>query len=132
MPLFDPDLRPEDLVDAMSKEEEESHIARHLQVHDKLSAEGRLGPCVRLMPTTTAVQYRTSSTAHVVDGPFAETKEQLLGSTSWTASRSRSDRRRTLAAERAHDIRNPAGEAVLPRRRDQPDSPTARGFELNS
>jgi len=71
---------PEDLVDAMSKEEEESHIARHLQVHDKLSAEGRLGPCVRLMPTTTAVQYRTSSTAHVVDGPFAETKEQLLGS----------------------------------------------------
>ena len=70
---------PEDLVDAMSKEEEESHIARHLQVHDKLSAEGRLGPCVRLMPTTTAVQYRTSSTAHVVDGPFAETKEQLLG-----------------------------------------------------
>jgi len=70
---------PEDLVDAMSKEEEESHIARHLQVHDKLSAEGRLGPCVRLMPTTTAVQYRTSSTAHVVDGPFAETKEQLGG-----------------------------------------------------
>ena len=70
---------PEDLVDAMSKEEEESHIARHLQVHDKLSAEGRLGPCVRLMPTTTAVQYRTSSTAHVLDGPFAETKEQLLG-----------------------------------------------------
>jgi hypothetical protein len=70
---------PEDLVDAMSKEEEESHIARHLKVHDKLSAEGRLGPCVRLMPTTTAVQFRTSSTAHVVDGPFAETKEQLLG-----------------------------------------------------
>ena len=70
---------PEDLVDAMSKEEEESHIARHLKVHDRLSAEGRLGPCVRLMPTTTAVQFRTSSTAHIVDGPFAETKEQLLG-----------------------------------------------------
>jgi hypothetical protein len=70
---------PEDLVDAMSKEEEQAHIARHLKVHDKLSAEGRLGPCVRLMPTTTAVQFRTSSTAHVVDGPFAETKEQLLG-----------------------------------------------------
>ena len=31
------------------------------------------------MSTTTAVQFRTSSTAHVVDGPFAETKEQLLG-----------------------------------------------------
>jgi hypothetical protein len=70
---------PEDLVDGMSREEEEAHIARHLQVHDKLAAQGRLGPVVRLMPTTTAVQLRTSSTAHVVDGPFAETKEQLLG-----------------------------------------------------
>jgi hypothetical protein len=70
---------PEDLVDAMSQEEEDSHITRHLKVHEQLAAEGRLGPCVRLMPTTTAVQFRTSSTAHVVDGPFAETKEQLLG-----------------------------------------------------
>jgi len=70
---------PEDLVDAMSQEEEDSHITRHLKVHEQLAAEGRLGPCVRLMPTTTAVQLRTSSTAHVVDGPFAETKEQLLG-----------------------------------------------------
>ena len=70
---------PEDLVEAMSKEEEESHISRHLKVHEKLSAAGRLGPCVRLMPTTTAVQFRTSTTAHIVDGPFAETKEQLLG-----------------------------------------------------
>jgi len=70
---------PEDLVDAMSKEQEDAHVTRHLKVHEKLSAEGRLGPCVRLMPTTTAVQFRTSTTAHIVDGPFAETKEQLLG-----------------------------------------------------
>ena len=48
---------PEDLVDAMSKEEEDAHIAQHLQVHEQLSAQGRLGPCVRLMSTTTAVQY---------------------------------------------------------------------------
>jgi hypothetical protein len=70
---------PEDLVDAMSDEEEASHVARHLKVHEKLSAEGRLGPCVRLMSTTTAVQFRTSTKAHIVDGPFAATKEQLLG-----------------------------------------------------
>src|ERR1041384_6496863 len=70
---------PEDLVDAMSKEDEDSHIARHLKVHEKLAAEGRLGPRGRLMSTTTAVQFRTSTTAHIVDGPFAETKEQLLG-----------------------------------------------------
>jgi hypothetical protein len=31
------------------------------------------------MPTTTAVQLRTSNTPHVIDGPFTETKEQLLG-----------------------------------------------------
>jgi hypothetical protein len=70
---------PEDLVDAMSKEEEDAHIARHLQIHEQLKAQGRLGPSVRLMPTTTAVQLRTTNTPHVVDGPFAETKEQLLG-----------------------------------------------------
>jgi hypothetical protein len=70
---------PEDLVDAMSTEEIDAHIAKHLKVHDQLRAQDRLGPCVRLMPTTTAVQLRTGTTPHVVDGPFAETKEQLLG-----------------------------------------------------
>ncbi|HKS54870.1 MAG TPA: YciI family protein [Steroidobacteraceae bacterium] len=70
---------PEDLVDAMSTEDMDAHIAKHLRVHDQLNAQGRLGPVVRLMPTTTAVQLRTTSTPHVIDGPFTETKEQLLG-----------------------------------------------------
>jgi hypothetical protein len=70
---------PEDLVDAMSAEEMDAHIAKHLRVHDQLNAQGRLGPVVRLMPTTTAVQLRTTSNPHVIDGPFTETKEQLLG-----------------------------------------------------
>ncbi len=70
---------PEDLVDAMSDAEVDEHIDRHMKIHEKLRAEDRLGPVVRLMPTTTAVQLRTSTTPHVVDGPFAETKEQLLG-----------------------------------------------------
>ena len=70
---------PEDLVDAMSSEDMDAHIAKHLRVHDQLGEQGRLGPVVRLMPTTTAVQLRTSNTPHVIDGPFAETKEQLLG-----------------------------------------------------
>ncbi len=70
---------PEDLVDAMSTEEEQAHVEKHLRVHDQLAAEGRMGPVVRLMPTTTAVQLRTTNRPHVVDGPFAETKEQLLG-----------------------------------------------------
>jgi hypothetical protein len=70
---------PEDLVDAMSTQDMDAHIAKHLRVHDQLDSQGRLGPVVRLMPTTTAVQLRTTSTPHVIDGPFAETKEQLLG-----------------------------------------------------
>ena len=70
---------PEDLVDAMSELEIDEHIDRHMKIHEQLRAQDRLGPVVRLMPTTTAVQLRTSSAPHVVDGPFAETKEQLLG-----------------------------------------------------
>lgn len=70
---------PEDLVDAMSTADMDAHITRHLRVHEQLGEQGRLGPVVRLMPTTTAVQLRTSSTPHVIDGPFTETKEQLLG-----------------------------------------------------
>jgi hypothetical protein len=70
---------PEDLVDAMSTEEVDSHIEKHMRIHEQLRAQDRLGPVVRLMPTTTAVQLRTGTTPHVVDGPFAETKEQLLG-----------------------------------------------------
>ena len=70
---------PEDLVERMSEAEVDAHIDKHMRIHDQLRAQDRLGPVVRLMPTTTAVQLRTSSTPHVVDGPFAETKEQLLG-----------------------------------------------------
>lgn len=69
----------EDLVGALTKEEDDDHVARHMQLHEKLAAQGKLGPCVRLMPTATAVQVRTAGEPVIVDGPFAETKEQLLG-----------------------------------------------------
>jgi hypothetical protein len=70
---------PEDEVNAMSQDEDDAHIARHLKLHEQLAAQGRLGPVVRLMPTTTAVQVRTEGKPLLTDGPFAETKEQLLG-----------------------------------------------------
>ena len=69
----------EDAVTALGKEGESEHVARHLKVHEKLTAQGKLGPCVRLMPTSTAVQLRTAGGPMIVDGPFAETKEQFLG-----------------------------------------------------
>lgn len=39
----------------------------------------KLGPTARLMPTTAATTLRKGDTPLIIDGPFAETKEQLLG-----------------------------------------------------
>jgi hypothetical protein len=49
-------------------------------IQNKLARQRKLGPVVRLMPTTSATTLRKDqSPPLVVDGPFAETKEQLLG-----------------------------------------------------
>ena len=69
----------EDRVGELTPQEDEAHVARHLKIHEKLSAKNKLGPVVRLMPTATAQQVRTDGGVTVVDGPFSETKEQLLG-----------------------------------------------------
>jgi hypothetical protein len=47
-------------------------------VQEKLAREGKLGPVARLMPTNAATTLRKGRGV-VMDGPFAETKEQLLG-----------------------------------------------------
>jgi hypothetical protein len=63
-----------------SKQEDDAMMVRLGGVMQKLKAEGRLGPVARLMPTTTATHIRSGKESPaVVDGPFAETKEQLLG-----------------------------------------------------
>jgi hypothetical protein len=69
---------PEAAVNSMTPEQDAAHVAKHLEVHEKLLAQNKLGPVARLAPSRTAKQYR-SADATVVDGPFAETKEQLLG-----------------------------------------------------
>ncbi len=50
-----------------------------LQVNDRLVAQKSLGPAARLGPTERAVTLRGKGEGMVIDGPFAETKEQLLG-----------------------------------------------------
>lgn len=70
---------PEDQVNALTQAEDDAHIERHLRLHEELVAQNRLGPVIRLMPTRTAVQVRTDGQPLLTDGPFAETKEQLLG-----------------------------------------------------
>lgn len=66
-------------VGAWEPEEDAAVMARMDAVMAPLAAAGRLGPVARLQPTTSAVTVRTSREQAVLDGPFAETKEQLLG-----------------------------------------------------
>jgi hypothetical protein len=50
------------------------------KVHDRLNQTGRLGPAARLLGATKKARtLRGPGAGLVVDGPFAETKEQLLG-----------------------------------------------------
>ncbi len=70
----------EALVDSLSDDEEEAILDRHRALQAQLTETGKLGPFARLMPTTAAVTIRAETGEPVVlDGPFAETKEQLLG-----------------------------------------------------
>jgi hypothetical protein len=69
----------EDVVGSWTKEEDDAVLARLAVVQNRIAAENRLGPVVRLLPTTAATTIRKGKEPLVLDGPFAETKEQLLG-----------------------------------------------------
>jgi hypothetical protein len=70
----------EDVVWSWSQEEEKKVMGRLTVVRDRLAKAGMLGPSLRLLPTTSATTLRKTKEAPlVIDGPFAETKEQLLG-----------------------------------------------------
>jgi hypothetical protein len=70
----------EKVVTSWSKEEDDAVLGRLAVVHQRLANEGRLGPVVRLLPTSAATTLRKDRDPPlVIDGPFAETKEQLLG-----------------------------------------------------
>jgi hypothetical protein len=68
------------VVCAWSKEEDEAVMKRLLAVQEPWARAGKLGPVARLLPTTAAATLRKDTDPPLVlDGPFAETKEQLLG-----------------------------------------------------
>ena len=70
----------EDMVWSWSQEEDAAVMARLGAVQARWAAAGKLGPSLRLLPTTAATTLRKSQDPPIViDGPFAETKEQLLG-----------------------------------------------------
>ncbi|MDB6090417.1 MAG: YciI family protein [Gammaproteobacteria bacterium] len=69
----------EALACGRTKQEDDAMMVRLRAVQRKLANEGKLGPVARLMPTTTATTVMAGREPLVIDGPFAETKEQLLG-----------------------------------------------------
>jgi hypothetical protein len=69
----------EDIVGSWSKEQDAAVMKKLTVVQDGLAKQGRLGPVARLLPTTAATTLRKDDPPVVIDGPYAETKEQLLG-----------------------------------------------------
>jgi hypothetical protein len=69
----------ETATEAWTKAEDDAVMERLGAVQQRIAAQGRLGPVARLMPTTAATTLRKGKEDVVLDGPFAETKEQLLG-----------------------------------------------------
>ncbi|MBP2557793.1 hypothetical protein J2857_000544 [Neorhizobium galegae] len=69
----------EGVVQSWTEEEDQALMTELLEVNDRLVAQKSLGPAARLGPTEQAVTLRGKGEGMVIDGPFAETKEQLLG-----------------------------------------------------
>lgn len=69
----------EGVVESWTEEEDAALMKDLLEVNDRLVREKHLGPAARLGPTEDAVTLRGPGLGLVTDGPFAETKEQLLG-----------------------------------------------------
>jgi hypothetical protein len=63
-------------VGSLTKEEDDALMAELEDVRRQL--QHKLGPVARLVPTTAATTVRAGAEPIVLDGPFAETKEQLL------------------------------------------------------
>jgi len=69
----------EEIVESWSKEEDAALMRDLLEINDRMVAQKSLGPAARLGSTQDAVTLRGRGAGLVIDGPFAETKEQLLG-----------------------------------------------------
>jgi hypothetical protein len=69
----------EERVEAWTRDEEDEVLGRHAALRESLLAQGRLGPVLRLEANAATVVRRADELPLVTDGPFAETKEQLMG-----------------------------------------------------
>jgi hypothetical protein len=69
----------EGAIVALTPDEDAALMNHLIEINGRLTREGKLGPVARLDFTDSALTLRGTSNAPVMDGPFAETKEQLLG-----------------------------------------------------
>lgn len=69
----------EDVVVSWTPDEDTAVMAQLHERHEKMTANGTMGPAARLGGTKGAFTLRGPGAGTVIDGPFAETKEQLLG-----------------------------------------------------
>ena len=65
-------------VFSWTKEEDDAVMSRLSVIHEKWEKAGKLKPSLRLLPTSAATTLRKKDN-EILDGPYAETKEQLLG-----------------------------------------------------
>jgi hypothetical protein len=70
----------EEVIGAWTQAEDDAVMARLEIVHKRLAADGKLGPAARLAFTSAATTLmKGHQPPLVIDGPYAETKEQMLG-----------------------------------------------------
>ena len=66
----------ESVVMSWTPEQDATLMTNLLEAHGRMNSKAQLGPTARLGETGRALTLRNGT---VIDGPFAETKEQLLG-----------------------------------------------------
>ena len=69
----------ESAVCGLSREEDDAMMERVRGAEARIRKKSTFGPRLRLMPTTAATFVRAGADPVVLDGPFAETKDPLLG-----------------------------------------------------
>jgi hypothetical protein len=70
----------EDTIGTWTEEQDADVMGKLLAVQEKIAKRGRLGPVARLAPTKKAkTLHKEREPFHLTDGPYAETKEQILG-----------------------------------------------------
>jgi hypothetical protein len=70
----------EGLAERLPPAEQEVLLKMHRDLQAKLEAEGKYRGAVQLMPPSTAMNVQDKGTGvRVLDGPYAESKEQILG-----------------------------------------------------